>query len=107
MSLAPPPFVGTNGRRNMRKVKLQMLRKTSHPCCNWCNCPLTEKTATVDHYVPLALGGLDNFNNYVLACQPCNAQRGHAMPDITDAAKQIIGAAVIEYGKKPVSEATE
>ena len=43
---------------------------------------LTEETATIEHYVPLGLGGLDNRNNMVLACDPCNSERGCSMKEL-------------------------
>ena len=38
----------------------------------------------MDHLVPLHRGGLDNPNNWVIACEPCNQARGHAMPELTE-----------------------
>ena len=33
-------------------------------------------TATVEHIIPLALGGADNVDNLVAACRSCNTKRG-------------------------------
>jgi 5-methylcytosine-specific restriction endonuclease McrA len=43
---------------------------------------LTLDTSTMDHVIPLHRGGLDNANNRVLACEPCNSKRGHDMPEL-------------------------
>jgi 5-methylcytosine-specific restriction endonuclease McrA len=34
------------------------------------------KTATVDHLVPIAAGGIDRVENYILACYSCNLKKG-------------------------------
>jgi 5-methylcytosine-specific restriction endonuclease McrA len=36
--------------------------------------------ATVDHRIPLGKGGLNNDNNKVLACGPCNHSKDNSMP---------------------------
>ncbi len=64
------------------KEKKKLLKK--HPFCNWCHCKLTKINATLDHIIPLGRGGLNNFNNYVLACEPCNTERGCDMPEINN-----------------------
>jgi 5-methylcytosine-specific restriction endonuclease McrA len=54
--------------------------------CEWCGlefaAPLSE--ATLDHVVPLARGGTNKRKNLVLACRPCNEQRGssHTAPQV-------------------------
>lgn len=57
------------------KFKIRMLKK--NPFCHWCKCSLDHKTATVNHKVPLALGGMNNPNNYVLACKECNSEKAN------------------------------
>jgi hypothetical protein len=44
--------------------------------CHYCGDPLTPETSTVDHKVPRAHGGANDLTNLVLACQPCNAEKG-------------------------------
>ena len=38
---------------------------------------MTLETATVDHVIPLARGGSNADDNLVLACDPCNKEKGH------------------------------
>lgn len=45
--------------------------------CAYCAEPLTPKTATADHVQARAAFGLDQRNNIVAACQPCNRLKGH------------------------------
>ena len=68
-------------RSNYGRIKRRLLRRDPH--CHWCHERLTVETGTIDHLVPLARGGLDNANNMVLACQPCNHRRGHEMPELS------------------------
>lgn len=54
--------------------------------CHWCDAPLditivdprhpSPPRATLDHVIPRSLGGPSSLNNLVLACEPCNAERG-------------------------------
>lgn len=47
--------------------------------CQFCDRQLRLEECTIDHLVPLALGGLDEPINYVTACEPCNRKKA-AMP---------------------------
>lgn len=47
--------------------------------CKYCLCQLSYKTATRDHVVSRATGGLDHRNNIVAACLRCNSLKG-SMP---------------------------
>lgn len=81
-----PKLVKDFKRKSYRNIKLKMLRKSA--CCHWCEAVLTAETATVDHKIPLSRGGLDNDNNRVLACSPCNQRRGNWMPEISQQIKE-------------------
>lgn len=65
-------------RKSYRSVKVKLLARTNK--CHWCTAKLTLRTATLDHLIPLSRGGLNNMNNYVLACEPCNKARGNDLP---------------------------
>jgi hypothetical protein len=86
LALGPPPIVPQHERaqrsRNTREIRRRMIGRQSAVLCYWCGCELTLDTSTLDHIVPLARGGLDAPNNRVLACEPCNLTRGHAMPEL-------------------------
>jgi len=45
--------------------------------CVWCSTPLQaeDKTATIEHLIPLSCGGENVFQNMVLACASCNHHR--------------------------------
>lgn len=63
-----------------RRRKFRLLMRCNK--CRWCNIVLTMQTATIEHIIPLARGGLDHHNNMALACRPCNEARGHDMPEL-------------------------
>lgn len=80
-----PPKVSPHNRDQRkqtltRTVKRNLMKKD--PRCHWCRDGLFRETATIDHRIPLARGGLDNANNMVLACEPCNKKRGSDMPEL-------------------------
>ena len=68
-------------RKSSYKTPRNNLLK-KHPYCRWCGCLLTEETATLDHIISLHKGGMNNPNNYALACVPCNNKRGSDMPEL-------------------------
>ena len=83
MALTAPDVQAEKVTRNSGKAsraKRRLLK--TRPFCHWCNEPLTQETATLEHIVPLKRGGLDHHNNMTLACKPCNEGRGHDMPEL-------------------------
>ena len=84
MAFLPPERRGL-ARKDERRGKYRGARRRLllfSNKCHWCGKPLTLDTSTLDHKIPLALGGLDNANNWVLACEPCNHDRGSEMPEL-------------------------
>ena len=73
-------------RKDWHKLaKAQMFAK-SNKCC-WCGCEMTmtqklPNSATLEHVIPLSIGGLDNRNNMKLACRACNETRGNVMVEL-------------------------
>jgi ribosomal protein S18 acetylase RimI-like enzyme len=43
--------------------------------CQYCSVVFDKLQLTIDHLVPLALGGVDEVTNYVTACRPCNERK--------------------------------
>jgi 5-methylcytosine-specific restriction endonuclease McrA len=85
MAFEQPPIARDDkkGSRssNSRKKRIALIRRNGNRC-HWCQRELTVDTSSIEHIVPLARGGLDNANNRVLACKPCNHGRGHDMPEL-------------------------
>lgn len=63
-----------------RRTRFEVLRRDGHTC-RWCGASAPDVALTVDHVVPVALGGSDDPNNLVTACQPCNAGKSSMAPD--------------------------
>lgn len=55
--------------------------KRPDPRCHYCKTPLTRKTASIDHVIPIARRGPDDPSNWVLACHPCNQGFGCALKE--------------------------
>ena len=62
-----------NGRK--KRIKRELLTKDPH--CHWCGAELVAATATIDHVIPRDQGGSNRLDNLVIACEPCNGQRGN------------------------------
>lgn len=48
----------------------------SDGCCAYCRVELTEQSFTVDHIMPRARGGAEDFDNLAVACRSCNSRKG-------------------------------
>ena len=57
-----------------RSTKRRLWGKGPFALCYWCDYILDYASATIDHVIPLALGG--TYEDCVLACYQCNQQRG-------------------------------
>lgn len=90
LATEPPPIARAPARRKQarartwKRCQFRRAEDWGIPTipCHWCGAALTYDAATVDHHIPLARGGLDNPNNFVLACRDCNRDRGHHMPEL-------------------------
>lgn len=49
--------------------------------CVYCGRKMGEILLTIDHFVPLEFGGLNDETNYVTACRKCNKNKGMLMPE--------------------------
>ena len=65
-----------SGERRRRLVR-ELLATSDR--CHWCPKILTEETATLDHIITIADGGSNRKSNQVLACEPCNHERGSTL----------------------------
>ena len=48
--------------------------------CQYCQCPLTAETATLDHVQPRSRGGKTCWTNVVIACRRCNHRKANQTP---------------------------
>jgi len=88
MASSAPVLFKTRGKRKRKNyVAWKRRRFKRDSLCHWCHDKMILESgkpysATVEHVIPLARGGLDNDNNRVLACHKCNHERGHDMPEL-------------------------
>lgn len=45
--------------------------------CQYCHTPVTRKTATLDHVVPVSHDGKSTWENSTTSCGPCNSNKGN------------------------------
>lgn len=63
-----------------KRVRYEVLRRDGHRCY-YCGATAQDAKLTVDHVIPKALGGSDDPNNLVTACEPCNSGKTSSSPD--------------------------
>lgn len=49
--------------------------------CVYCGRKMGDVLLTIDHFIPLELGGINDETNYVSACRRCNKDKGMMMPE--------------------------
>lgn len=67
-------------RKLGRSLRFQILRRDNHQC-RYCGAAAPEAKLTVDHVIPVALGGADEPQNLVAACADCNGGKSATPPD--------------------------
>ena len=63
-----------------KRTRFEVLRRDNHSC-RYCGQAAPDVKLTVDHVVPVALGGGDDPSNLVTACSDCNAGKSSSAPD--------------------------
>lgn len=63
-----------------KRTRFEVLRRDNYTC-RYCGASAPDVELTVDHVVPVALGGTDNPDNLVTACRDCNAGKASTSPD--------------------------
>jgi 5-methylcytosine-specific restriction endonuclease McrA len=49
--------------------------------CQYCGRRMPKSDVTLDHVVPRSRGGIDSWENLVLACMECNVRKGNRTPE--------------------------
>lgn len=62
-----------------KRLRYEILRRDEHTC-RYCGGTVPDVVLTVDHVIPLALGGTDEAGNLVAACKDCNAGKSADSP---------------------------
>lgn len=69
--------MGKNAKIHKRNRKARpKILKLYKGKCFYCGLPLTKKTATVDHFIPLSKNGSIEIENLRPACKRCNELKG-------------------------------
>jgi hypothetical protein len=63
-----------------KRLRYEVLRRDGH-ACRYCGNTAPAVPLTVDHVIPVALGGQDAPENLVTACSACNAGKSSSSPD--------------------------
>ena len=63
-----------------KRLRYEILRRDNHTC-RYCGATAPDVPLTVDHVLPVALGGSDDPDNLVAACRDCNAGKTSSNPD--------------------------
>lgn len=77
-----------------KRVRFEILRRDNH-ACQYCGLVAPDTELTIDHVIPVALGGTDKPDNLVAACKDCNAGKTSISPDSPIVAA--VGARAAEY----------
>ena len=67
--------------------------------CVYCATRLDQRTATLDHVIPVARGGAHDIGNLVSACAPCNRLKGDLLPFEVFARHPWAGANFVRYAR--------
>lgn len=63
-----------------KRMRFEILRRDDY-ACQYCGQLAPDVVLTIDHVIPVALGGTDDASNLVTACKDCNAGKTSIQPD--------------------------
>jgi hypothetical protein len=63
-----------------KRLRYEIFRRDNHTC-RYCGAKAPEVKITVDHVLPVVLGGTDTPENLVTACSDCNSGKTSTTPD--------------------------
>lgn len=63
-----------------KRVRYEVMRRDGH-ACRYCGGKAPDVELTIDHVMPVSLGGTNDPGNLVAACRDCNAGKTSAAPD--------------------------
>jgi 5-methylcytosine-specific restriction endonuclease McrA len=67
-----------DGETGKSRKAVRLIERDGGDVCFYCNVKLTDETRTIDHKVPISLGGSNHIDNTVLACSRHNNMKGAA-----------------------------
>jgi len=63
-----------------KRLRFEVFRRDNH-ACRYCGATAPEARLTIDHVVPVALGGAHEPENLLTACSECNSGKSASSPD--------------------------
>ncbi len=88
-----------------KRTRYEVLRRDNH-ACRYCGAMAPEAKLTIDHVMPVALGGTDKPDNLVTACADCNSGKTSTAPgDAIVADVKAADLALAEAMKRAADEA--
>ena len=77
----PPGYVPWRSlSANERQIFCSTILARDGHCCVYCGMHLRRSTVSLDHLIPVILGGLDMPSNLVSACKDCNDSKQNLLP---------------------------
>lgn len=70
-----------NGRIKFPKEVREMLYHNADGRCVLCGRKILYDDVSLDHVIPLAMGGADDIRNIQVTCRACNQFKGSVLPD--------------------------
>lgn len=71
----------SNGRIKYPKEVRELLYHEAGGRCRLCGREITVSTMTIDHIIPLVMGGTNSIDNLQCVCEVCNRIKGSTLPD--------------------------
>ena len=72
-------IINKNKRILIGKNEREIIYLKSGKKCFYCGKKLKKDEATIEHIIPLDLGGLNDIKNMVCACEKCNHEKGNSI----------------------------
>lgn len=63
-----------------KRLRFEIFRRDNH-ACRYCGTRASDTALTIDHVIPVTLGGTDDPSNLVAACVDCNSGKSATSPD--------------------------
>lgn len=84
VTLKPKRHTRVKRSQSNRSALRNRLAEAQNWCCCYCGCVCDGEEddwvpATIEHVVELSKGGSDDWENLVMACYPCNDERGNKL----------------------------
>lgn len=89
---------GKRKRKKYSKEERKIIYNKSNGCCELCGKRLLFEEITLDHIVPLSMGGADDMENLQASCYACNQFKSNILPD--DFMERIIKIFLYQMEKK-------